>query len=150
MLVKSNLFVAWFLIAQIFFSDVLAGAGTIILSLLGMVTPLADTFGWLVGALILVAALLILRNVLGELPPGVGKPGVKGYKLGHALLLAGNWLAVGIYVVPLFIASLESHNLKVVLASFSIGFMYTSLGLFAFGVSLIYQSGLPSATTIKS
>jgi phosphoglycerol transferase MdoB-like AlkP superfamily enzyme len=150
MLAKGNLFVAWFLIAQIFLNDVLATVGAGVLGVLGMHPELANMFGWLVGAMLLAAVLLIVRNVLGELPPGVGKPGGKGYRLGHTLLLASSWLALGVYVVPMFIASIASHNAQVLLASFAIGFMYTALGLFGFGLSLIYQSALPSSPHIKS
>lgn len=150
MLAKGNLFVAWFLIAQVFFNDVLAAIGTMVLTVLGMHPSLAGMFGWLVGALTLVSLLMIVRNAMGELPPGVGKRGVKGYKLGHSLLLVSSGLSLGVYVVPMFIASIDSHNIKVLLASFAIGFMYTALGLFGFGLSLIYQSALPATSHNKS
>ncbi|MEO8343017.1 MAG: hypothetical protein ABI536_04275, partial [Gallionella sp.] len=84
---KVNLFVAWFMSLQIFFSAVMAQISTAILGTLGVPALLDKKLGWLMGALILLLVLFFLRKVMGELPPGTGTPGGKGYKLGHGLVL---------------------------------------------------------------
>ena len=58
---RINLFVGWYLVLQIFLNNVLAEFGTGLLGMLGMPEPLADRLGWLVGALFLVAILLVVR-----------------------------------------------------------------------------------------
>ena len=72
MLAKSNLFVAWFLMLQIFFRNGLTKIGTWLLGILGLPVPLNEQFGWLAGTLLLVSVMLVFRNSMGELPPGVG------------------------------------------------------------------------------
>ena len=143
---KINLFVGWYMTLQVFFSTILAQLGAVLLGLLGMSVPSARHYGGLVAALMLLAVLLILRNTVGELPPGTGKPGGKGYKLGHGLVLASSVLALGTYVLPFFISSIQNPGTVDALSTFSIGIMYPSLALFGIGLSFIYQSTLPPAT----
>ena len=140
---KINLFVAWFMVLQIFFSSVLAQVGAGLLGALGMPAPLDDQYGWLVGALILSSALFILRRVMGELPPGTGKPGGKGYKFGHGLVLASSVLALGTYILPFFISGIQNPGTLDAVSTLIIGLMYPALGLFGVGMSFIYQSALP-------
>ena len=140
---KINLFVAWFMVLQIFFSSVLAQVGAGLLGALGMPEPLADQYGWLVGALILSSALFILRRVMGELPPGTGKPGGKGYKFGHGLVLASSVLALGTYILPFFISGIQNPGTLDAVSTLIIGLMYPALGLLGVGMSFIYQSALP-------
>jgi hypothetical protein len=140
---KINLFAAWFMVLQIFFSSVLAQVGAGLLGALGMPAPLDDQYGWLVGALILSSALFILRRVMGELPPGTGKPGGKGYKFGHGLVLASSVLALGTYILPFFISGIQNPGTLDALSTLIIGLMYPALGLFGVGMSFIYQSALP-------
>ena len=140
---KINLFVAWFMVLQIFFSSVLAQVGAGLLGALGMPAPLDDQYGWLVGALILSSALFILRRVMGELPPGTGKPGGKGYKFGHGLVLASSVLALGTYILPFFISGIQNPGTLDAVSTLIIGFMYPALGLLGVGMSFIYQSALP-------
>lgn len=136
-----NLFVAWFLAMQIFMSQVLAEVGTGVLFVLGV--PLHEEFGWLVGALFLAAILFIVRLVLGELPLGTGKPGGKGYELGHGMLLVSSLLAFCVYVLPVFTAGISSQGMLMLLSSLKVGFMIAALGLFGFGLSFVYQSAQP-------
>jgi hypothetical protein len=140
---KINLFAAWFMVLQIFFSSVLAQVGAGLLGALGMPAPLADQYGWLVGALILLLVLIILRRVMGELPPGTGKPGGKGYKFGHGLVLASSVLALGTYILPFFISGIQNPGTLDAVSTLIIGLMYPALGLFGVGMSFIYQSALP-------
>lgn len=140
---KINLFVAWFMVLQIFFSSVLAQVGAGLLGALGMPAPLDDQYGWLVGALILSSALFILRRVMGELPPGTGKPGGKGYKFGHGLVLASSVLALGTYILPFFISGIQNPGTLDAVSTLIIGLMYPALGLLGVGMSFIYQSALP-------
>ena len=146
---KINLFVGWFMTLQVFFSTVLAQLGTVLLGVLGMPAPLDDQFGWLLGALILLSVLFILRNVIGELPPGTGRPGGKGYKLGHGLVLASSLLALGAYVLPFFISNIQNPGTLEALSTFIVGLMYPALGLFGIGMSFIYQSTLPPVAQTK-
>ena len=140
---KVNLFAAWFMVLQIFFSSVLAQVGAGLLGALGMPAPLDDQYGWLVGALILSSALFILRRVMGELPPGTGKLGGKGYKFGHGLVLASSVLALGTYILPFFISGIQNPGTLDAVSTLIIGLMYPALGLFGVGMSFIYQSALP-------
>lgn len=146
---RINLFVAWFLTMQVFFSAVLAQLGALLLGKLGMPAPLDEQFGWLVGALVLLSVLLIVRHKLGELPPGVGKPGGRGYKFGHGMVLASSLLAFGVYVLPFFIPNIHNPGLLTAVSSFVIGIMYPALGLFGVGMSFIYQSTLPVTADTK-
>lgn len=136
-----NLFVAWFLIMQIFMSKVLAEVGTGVLFVLGV--PLHEELGWVVGALFLISILFIVRLILGELPLGVGKSDGKGYKLGHGMLLVSSVFAFCVYVLPVFVAGIGSHGALMVLSSVKIGLVFVALGLFGFGLSFVYQSAQP-------
>jgi hypothetical protein len=146
MVARINLFVGWYLVLQIFLNNVLAEFGTALLGILGMPSELAERMGWLVGVLFLVALLLIVRVYFKELPPGVGKPQGKGYKLGHALIFASSIFALGVYLLPFFIHDIKNDVLQVFLARIVVGLLYPALGLFGIGVSFIYQSALPALT----
>lgn len=143
---KINLFVAWFLMLQIPFLDMLVKAGTWLLQILGMPAPLLAQFGWLVGSLMLVSVLLIVRNAMSELPPGVGKREGKGYRIGHRMLLASSVLAFGVYVLPLILQGMQSEEVKVTISLFLTDFMYLALAVFGVGISLVYQSAQPAVT----
>lgn len=146
MLAKINLFLAWFLMVQIFFRNMLTIVGAWLLHTLGMPAPLHEQFGWLAGALVLVSVLLIIRNAMGELPPGVGKQEGKGYQLGHRVLFASSLLAFGVYILPMVVNSIHSEYLQEMVSMFVIDFMYLALAVFGVGVSLIYQSAQPAVT----
>ena len=141
---KINLFVAWFLMLQIFFRNQLTFLGAWLLGILGMPAPLPAQFSWLAGSLILVALLLVLRNVIGELPPGAGKRDGKGYRVGHRFLSASSVLAFGVYILPVVVERLPNEYLQVTVSMFVIDFMYVSLAVFGVGISLIYQSAQPA------
>jgi hypothetical protein len=146
---RINLFVGWYLVLQIFLNNVLAEFGIGLLSMLGMPESLADRLGWLVGALFLVAILLVVRVYFKELPPGIGNPAGKGYKLGHALIIGSSFFATGVYVLPFFIHDIQNQVLSVFLARVVVGMLYPALGLFGFGLSFIYQSAMPAAIQSK-
>ena len=143
---RLNLFIGWFLVLQIFLNNVLAELGTGLLGWLGMSELLAEKLGALVGALFLMAALLMVRVYFNELPPGIGKARGNGYRLGHGLILASSVFALGVYVLPFFIHTIQNQVLKVFLAKLVIGMLYPALGMFGFGLSFIYQSALPLVT----
>lgn len=145
---KINLFMGWFMTLQVFFGTILAQLGTVLLGVLGMRAPLDREYGGVVATLILLSVLLILRNTVGELPPGTGKPGGKGYKLGHGLVLASSLLALGTYILPFFISGIRNPGTVDVVSTFSVGVMYPSLALFGIGLSFIYQSTLPPAAKL--
>jgi hypothetical protein len=149
MLAKINLFVAWFLMVQIFFRNMLTIVGTWLLYTLGMPAPLHEQFGWLAGGLMLVSVLLVMRNFLGELPPGVGKRDGKGYRFGHRVLFANSLLAFGVYILPMLVNIIHTENLQVLVSMFVIDFMYMALAAFGVGVSLIYQSAQTSVINPK-
>lgn len=149
MAARINLFVAWYLVLQIFLNNVLAELGTAVLNILGMHDLLADRLGWTIGALFLIAVLLVVRVIFGELPPGAGKPEGKGYKLGHGLVLGSSFFAIGVYVLPFFIHTIENQVLSVFLAKVVVGMLYPALGMFGFGLSFIYQSAMPAAVQSK-
>ena len=150
MLARINLFVAWFLLLQIFFRNMLSEAGAWSLSQMGMPAPLNEQLGWLVAMLILASVLLVIRHVMGELPPGVGKREGKGYKLGHRVLFASSVLAFGVFILPIAINLIHTEFMQVAVSMFVIDFMYMSMAAFGVGISLIYQSTLPAEATTKS
>ena len=147
---KTNLFVAWFLMVQIPFLNLFTLVGEWLLGVLGMPAPLHGQFGWLVGSLMLVSALLILRNAMGELPPGVGKREGRGYRVGHRMLFASSVLAFGVYILPVVVGSIHSEDLQVTASLFVTDFMYLALAVFGVGISLIYQSAQPVVTNPNS
>ena len=142
---KINLFVAWLLMVQIPFLNLFTVVGEWLLGILGMPVSLHAQFGWLVGSLLLVSALLILRTVMGELPPGVGKREGKGYRVGHRMLFASSLLAFGVYILPVVLRSMHSEAMQVTISLFVTDFMYLALAVFGVGISLIYQSAQPIA-----
>jgi hypothetical protein len=95
------------------------------------------------------SALLFLRRWVGELPPGTGRPGGKGYKLGHGLVLVSSVLALGAYVLPFFISGIQNPGTLEAVSTLIVGMMYPALGLFGIGLSFIYQSTLPSVAKTK-
>lgn len=149
MVARINLFVAWYLVLQIFLNNVLVEFGTGLLGMLGMPELLAERLGWLVGALFLIATLLIVRVYFKELPPGAGKSGGRGYKLGHGLVLGSSIFAVGVYVLPFFIHDIQNQVLSIFLAKVVVGMLYPALGMFGFGLSFIYQSAMPAVIQSK-
>lgn len=136
-----NLFIAWFLAMQIFMSGVLAEVGTGVLFVLGI--ALHEELGWLVGAIFLAAILYIMRLVLGELPMGTGKPGGRGYKLGHGLLFVSSLVAFCVYVLPVIIPLVHNQGTLLLLSYVKVGFVFLALVLFGFGLSFVYKSSLP-------
>lgn len=137
-----NIFAAWFFMAQTIAMGWVAAAGNLLLQMLGV--PVQEGFipGRIVGALLLLFVIYLVWHFMRVLPPQ-GKPDGNGYKLGHRLVLAGNILACLLFVFQFFAAGIDSYNTHLVLDKFTTSFGYLSLGCFAIGLSLIYQSALP-------
>src|SRR3970040_477469 len=139
---NSNIFAAWFLMLQTLAMGWVAAMGRVLLGLLGVATTEGDVPGRLVGALLLLLIVFLVWYFMHGLPPH-GKPEGNGFKAGHRVLLIGNILAGLLFVFHFFAASIDSHSLPLVLNKFTTSFGYFSMGLFAVGFSLVYQSSLP-------
>ena len=137
-----NIFAAWFFMLQTVAMGWVAAAGNMLLEMLGVPTHEGDIPGRMVGALLLLLMVYLAWHFLRGLPPH-GKPDGNGYKTGHRVLLAGNILAVLLFVFHFFSTSIESYNTHLVLNTFTTSFGYFAMGCFAIGFSLVYQSSLP-------
>jgi len=137
-----NIFAAWFFMLQTVAMGWVAAAGNMLLEMLGVPTHEGDIPGRMVGALLLLLMVYLAWHFLRGLPPH-GKPDGNGYKTGHRVLLAGNILAVLLFVFHFFATSIESYNTHLVLNTFTTSFGYFAMGCFAIGFSLVYQSSLP-------
>jgi hypothetical protein len=139
---NANIFAAWFLMLQTLAMGWVAAMGRVLLGLLGVATTEGDVPGRLVGALLLLLIVFLVWYFMHGLPPH-GKPEGNGFKAGHRVLLIGNILAGLLFVFHFFAASIDSYNMHLVLNKFTTSFGYFSMGLFAVGFSLVYQSSLP-------
>ena len=139
---NSNIFAAWFLMLQTLAMGWVAAMGRLLLELLGVATTEGDIPGRLVGALLLLLIVFLVWYFMHGLPPQ-GKPEGNGFKAGHRVLLIGNILAGLLFVFHFFATSIDSYNTHLILNKFTTSFGYFSMGLFAVGFSLIYQSSLP-------
>lgn len=137
-----NIFAAWFLMLQTLAMGWVAAMGRVLLELSGVATTEGDVPGRVVGALLLLLIVFLVWYFMRGLPPQ-GKPEGNGFKLGHRLLLAGNVLAGLLFVFHFFATDIDSYNAHLVLNKFTTSFGYFSMGLFAVGFSLVYQSSLP-------
>jgi len=139
---NANIFAAWFLMLQTLAMGWVAAMGRLLLELLGVATTEGDIPGRLVGALLLLLIVFLVWYFMHGLPPQ-GKPEGNGFKAGHRVLLIGNILAGLLFVFHFFATSIDSYNTHLILNKFTTSFGYFSMGLFAVGFSLIYQSSLP-------
>ncbi len=139
---NANIFAAWFLMLQTLAMGWVAAMGRLLLELLGVATTEGDIPGRLVGALLLLLIVFLIWYFMHGLPPQ-GKPEGNGFKAGHRVLLTGNILAGLLFVFHFFATSIDSYNTHLILNKFTTSFGYFSMGLFAIGFSLIYQSSLP-------
>ncbi|MBI5005721.1 MAG: hypothetical protein HZB95_01215 [Nitrosomonadales bacterium] len=137
-----NVFAAWFLMLQTLAMGWVAAAGRVVLELLGVATTEGDIPGRLVGALLLLLIVFLVWYFMRGLPPQ-GNPEGNGFKFGHRLLLVGNLMAGSLFVFHFFATGIDSYNTHLVLNKFTTSFGYLSMGLFAVGFSLVYQSSLP-------
>ncbi len=139
---NANIFAAWFLMLQTLAMGWVAAMGRLLLELLGVATTEGDIPGRLVGALLLLLIVFLVWYFMHGLPPQ-GKPEGNGFKAGHRVLLIGNILAGLLFVFHFFATSIDSYNTHLILNKFTTSFGYFSMGLFAVGFSLVYQSSLP-------
>lgn len=139
---NANTFAAWFLMLQTLAMGWVAATGRIVLELLGVATTEGDIPGRVVGALLLLLIVFLVWYFMRGLPPQ-GKPGGNGFNFGHRLLLLGNVMAAALFVFHFFATDIDSYNAHLVLNKFTTSFGYLSMGFFAVGFSLIYQSSLP-------
>lgn len=138
---RFNIFFAWFFVIQTVAMGWVAAAGRMLLEALGVATFEGDVPGRIVGALLLFLLIYLIMHFRGTLLPE-GNPAGNGFRLGHRILLLGNLLAAALFVFHFFAAGIESYNTHLILNKFTTAFGYWAMGLFAIGLSLIYQSGL--------
>ncbi len=137
-----NLFVAWFLIPQTLAMGWVAFVGRMVLEIFGVSTEEEGIPGRVVGAVLLLGAVLLVQVWRGALAP-VGKPEGKGYSFGHRLVLIANILAALLFVFPFVWHFIPQRDVVMVLSKFAVAFGYWVMALWAVGFSFIYQSTLP-------
>jgi hypothetical protein len=137
-----NLFAAWFFLTQLVMGGWVAGAGNLLLEVLGVQTQEGFIPGRMVGALLLMFVIYLVWYFKRVLPPQ-GKPEGNGYTIGHRVVFAANILACLLYVFRFFEPAITDYNTHLVLDQFTTSFGYFAMGCFAVGFSLIYQSSLP-------
>ena len=139
---KVNLFMAWFFIPQTLAMGWVAAAGRVVLELLGATTHEGDIPGRIVGALLLFGAVYLVLHLRGSLPPQ-GKPEGNGFRFGHRMLMAGNLLAVLLFIFSLTDFLIGNPDLLMVLTRFTTAFGYWAMACWVVGFSFLYQSSLP-------
>lgn len=139
---KVNLFMAWFFIPQTLAMGWVAAAGRAVLELLGAATREGDIPGRIVGALLLFGAVYLVLHLRGSLPP-VGKPEGNGFRFGHRLVMAGNLLAVLLFIFSLTDSLIGNPDVLMVLTGFTTAFGYWAMAFWVVGFSFLYQSSLP-------
>ncbi len=139
---KVNLFMAWFFIPQTLAMGWVAAAGRVVLELLGATTREGDVPGRIVGALLLFGAVYLVLHLRGSLPPQ-GKPEGNGFRFGHRLVMAGNLLAVLLFVFSLTGSLIGNPDVLMVLSRFTTAFGYWAMAFWVVGFSFLYQSSLP-------
>lgn len=139
---KVNLFMAWFFIPQTLAMGWVAAAGRAVLELLGAATREGDIPGRIVGALLLFGAVYLVLHLRGSLPPQ-GKPEGNGFRFGHRLVMAGNLLAVLLFVFSLTDFLIGNPDVLMVLTGFTTAFGYWAMAFWVVGFSFLYQSSLP-------
>ena len=139
---KVNLFMAWFFIPQTLAMGWVAAAGRVVLELLGATTHEGDIPGRIVGALLLFGAVYLVLHLCGSLPPQ-GKPEGKGFRFGHRRVMAGNLLAVLLFIFSLTDFLIGNPDVLMVLTRFTTAFGYWAMAFWVVGFSFLYQSSLP-------
>ncbi|MDD2915352.1 MAG: hypothetical protein PHP70_08550 [Gallionella sp.] len=142
MLIRFNLFVAWFLIPLTLAMEWVGSIGRFVLRMLGVVTPEQAVPERIMGALLLLVAVFLVQYFRGSLPP-VGKPEGNGFRLGFRLVLAGNLLAATMVIFTFTYPLIEGRDVVIVLSWFVNVFSYLAVTCWAIGFSLLYQSSLP-------
>jgi hypothetical protein len=141
-----NLFAAWFFLAEMVVTGWVAAAGNLLLEMLGARTQEGFVPGRLAGAVLLMFIIYLVWHFKRALPPQ-GKPEGNGFKFGHRVILVANILACLLFVFQFFEPGITDHNTHLILDQFTTFFGYFSMGCFAVGFSLVYQSSLPQEET---
>ena len=141
-----NLFAAWFFLTHMVVMGWVAAAGNLLLEMLGVPTQEGFVPGRMVGALLLMFVIYLVFHFMRALPPQ-GKPEGNGFTIGHRVVLAANILACMLFVFQFFEPGITDHNTHLLLEKFTTFFGYFSMGCYAVGFSLIYQSSLPQEET---
>jgi hypothetical protein len=136
-----NLFAVWFLVPVTFVLGWVAFLGRMLLELVGVSTPEGSVPGIVVGLLVLFATVFTLQHLRGGLWP-IGKVGGSGYQLGQRLFTAANLLALAILAFRLWGHLLTNHDLLLIVDKFTDAFGYWAMGMWAIGLSFVYQSSL--------
>lgn len=139
---RINLFVAWFLIPQTLAMGWVAAVGRILLELLGATTQEGDIPSRAVGALLLFGAVYLVLHLRGSLPPE-GKPEGDGFRFGQRLVMAGNLLAVLLFIFPFISILIDNRDVLMVMNKFTTAFGYWAMACWVVGFSFLYQSALP-------
>lgn len=140
-LAKWNVFALWFFLPHTLVMGWMAFFGRMLLELLGTNTIEGDIPGRLAGMVIWLTVLVLVQHRLGELPIQGQRDG-NGYRLGHRLLLAANILAALLLAFEFKKPYIDNHDLVHVLSTFTDAFGYWVMGLWAVGLSFLYQSTL--------
>ena len=135
-----NIFIAWLLIPQTLAMGWVAALGRLILELFGTDTPEEGIPGRIIGALLLLGAVLVVRRMLGGTLPIVGNPDGNGYRFGHRLILTGNILATALFVFQIAWHWIPSAAAVMVMAQLTSAFGYWVMALWMAGFSFLYQS----------
>ena len=98
--------------------------------------------GRIVGALLLFGAVYLVLHLRGSLPPQ-GKPEGNGFRFGHRLVMAGNLLAVLLFIFSLTNSLIGNPDVLMVLTKFTTAFGYWAMACWVVGFSFLYQSSLP-------
>ncbi|MDP2806252.1 MAG: hypothetical protein Q8O24_09960 [Gallionellaceae bacterium] len=140
---KLNLFAVWFFVPVTFVLGWVAFAGRMLLELVGISTPEGSLPGIIVGLLLIFAVVFIIQHLRGALWP-LGNSEGNGYRLGLRLLLAANVLALLILAFRLGGHLIVNHDLLLIVDRFTDAFGYWAMGMWAIGLSFVYQSTLSS------
>ncbi|MEI7843694.1 MAG: hypothetical protein WCI39_11775 [Gallionellaceae bacterium] len=140
---KINLFAVWFFVPVTFVLGWVAFAGRMLLELAGISTPEGSLPGIFVGLLLVFAVVFSIQHFRSTLWP-LGKPEGNGYRLGVRLLLAANVLALLILAFRLGGHLITNHDLLLIVDRFTDAFGYWAMGMWAIGLSFVYQSTLSS------
>jgi hypothetical protein len=139
-----NVFALWFFLPHTLAMGWVAFAGRMLLELLGATTREGDIPGRLAGAVLLFTIIFVIRHLRHGVLPIVGQAGGSGYALGHKLVLIANLLAASLLFFELMRPTMTSYNWIHILSTFTDAFGYWVMGLWAIGLSLLYQSTLPT------
>jgi formate-dependent nitrite reductase membrane component NrfD len=137
-----NMFAVWFFLPHTLAMGWIAFAGRMLLELLGANTQEGDIPGRLAGMVIWLTVIVLVRHRFAGKLPIVGNPAGNGYRFAHRLLFIANILAALLLAFEFKKPYLDNHDLIHVLSTFTDAFGYWVMGMWAVGLSFLYQSTL--------